>query len=61
MATNDVVKDCMKYLGLPPYHGFTNPCVKDPFFLRSLYEKYGADMVNKTLSELVKQYLYLDI
>ena len=56
METNDVVKDCMKYLGLPPYHGFTNPCIKDPFFLRSLYEKYGEDVVHKTLSNLVIQY-----
>lgn len=47
--------DLKKYLGLPPYDTFTNPVVYDIYYLNSLYDKYGKELVTEALNRLSKQ------
>ena len=47
--------DLKKYLGLPPYDGFTNPVAYDGHYLNSLYDKYGKENVTEALNRFSKQ------
>ena len=49
---NNVVDDCKKYLGLPPYNDWTNICVSDPYFYKSICDKYGKKSVDDTIKFL---------
>ena len=52
---NELEDDLKKYLGLPPYDGFTNPVAYDAYYLNSIYVKYGKENVIKALNRLSKQ------
>lgn len=47
-----LIDDCKKFLGLAPYNNFTNIVVGDGHYLKSLYDKYGKEIVDKTIKEL---------
>ena len=49
---NNIIDDCKKYLGLPPYDGWTNICVGDPYFYKSICDKYGKQNVDDTIKLL---------
>ena len=48
----DLVEACKKYLGLAPYDGWTNPCIFDSYYIATVREIYGDEVVNKTLKKL---------
>lgn len=52
----NVVEDCKKYLGLPPYNGWTNIVVSDSYFYESICKKYGEDVVAKTIKMLKRDF-----
>lgn len=52
----NVVEDCKKYLGLPPYNGWTNIVVSDSYFYESICKKYGKDIVNETIKMLKRDF-----
>lgn len=43
--------DLKKYLGLPPHNTFINPVAYDGYYLRSLYNKYGEDVVKRAINQ----------
>ena len=43
------INECKKFLGQPPHDTDTNVAKGDPFFLESLYDKYGKTTVMRTL------------
>ena len=49
---NNLIDDCKKYLGLPPYDGWTNVCVIDPYFYKSMCDKYGEQDVKREVERL---------
>ena len=52
----NVVEDCKKYLGLPPYNGWTNIVVSDFYFYKSICKKYGEDVVDKMIKMLKENF-----
>lgn len=49
---NNLIDDCKKYVGLPPYDSWTNLNVLDPYYYKELCKKYGEDIIKKTLQEI---------
>lgn len=49
-----LIDDCKKYMGLPPYDGWTNLNVFDTYFYRDMCKKYGENAVEEMLQELRK-------
>ena len=49
---SSLIDDCKKYLGLPPYDGWTNVCVSDPYFYKSICNKYGEQNVQDAIEGL---------
>ena len=47
-----LIDDCKKYLGLPPYNGFTNIVQGDGYFYAALCKKYGEQNVRHTIADL---------
>lgn len=48
----NMIDDCKKFLGLAPYNNLTNIVAGDGHYLNSLYNKYGKEVVDKTIKEL---------
>ena len=49
---NNLIDDCKKYLGLYPYNDWTNVCVSDSYFYKSICDKYGKQNVDDTIKIL---------
>lgn len=49
---SNIVYDCKKLLGLPPFNHSSNICVGDPHFYKSLCNTYGELNVVRTIKEL---------
>ena len=56
MNTMNIIDDVKKYLGISPYDNFTNIVAHDPFFFKSLVDKYGKEDVNRTIDECRRKY-----
>lgn len=47
-----MIEDIKKFLGVAPYNTDSNVVRGDPFYLRSLYTKYGEENVKAKVKEL---------
>ena len=47
-----MLDEVKKFLGLAPYDTDTNIVKGDPFYLKSLYRKYGEENVKAKVKEL---------
>lgn len=49
---SNIVDDCKKFLGVPPYNHSSNICVGDIYFYKSICNTYGESNVINTCKEL---------
>lgn len=50
-----LIDDCKKFLGLPPYNTWTNVVCGDIYFRMDMVRKYGEEQVVKAIKELEKR------
>ncbi len=50
--SNNLIDDCKKYLGIPPYDGWTNVCMGDVYFYKSMCDRYGKQNVDDIIKSL---------
>lgn len=56
IMNSECLKDCKKFLGVNPYNCDTNIVKGDGYFLYSLYDKYGKQVVEETIKYLRRTY-----
>lgn len=50
----NLIDDCKKYLGKPPYNTWTNIVASDPYFYTDMCNKYGDQNVADAIKEVAK-------
>ena len=53
---SNLIEDCKKYMGKPPYDSWTNLNVFDSYFYKDMCKKYGEDKVEEMLQKIRKEY-----
>lgn len=48
----NLVDDCKKFLGRPPYDTWTNITIGDPYFYAEICKRYGKQNVLDTIKRL---------
>lgn len=49
---NNIINDCKKYLGLPPYNDWMNIVMDDAYFYMDMCKKYGEQNVAMAIKQL---------
>ena len=51
----NLIDDCKKFLGIYPHNVLSNVCVGDPYFYKSMCERYGTQNVNDEIKKLERE------